>query len=369
MGHVLAVRPFVSDVFTKQPREIHEQHASPAAGVKKRVQSFWEQTPCDSWFADGQPGTPAFYRSLDEHRYRVHPKLLSAVNFEKTRGLRVLEIGCGCGSEAERFARAGAHYTAVDLTKAAVTLTQTRFRLAGLQGSFTQGDAENLPFADGSFDLVYSHGVLHHTPDTARAIREVYRILSPCGRAIVMLYHRNSFNYEINLRVVRRLRAELLRSAMGFKLAHRIWREPTEELRRHSELIKQDPSAYLEMQNMLNRNTDGPDNPLSQVFSKESAGRLFSQFRPIHTEIMFWNPNWLPGLGKLLPASIEDKLAARWGWHLWIYAQKPQWDAPRIQMRKQFRTTRRVAAQAGTDWPMDASVASENRATASPGNQ
>jgi ubiquinone/menaquinone biosynthesis C-methylase UbiE len=59
--------------------------------------------------------------------------------------------------------------------------------LAGLQGSLTQGDAENLPFADGSFDLVYSHGVLHHTPDTGRAVREVHRVLSPCGRALIMI--------------------------------------------------------------------------------------------------------------------------------------------------------------------------------------
>lgn len=346
MGHVLGATAFLPEVFTKQPRAIQAECASPAASVKKQVQSFWERTPCDSWFAEGQPGTSAFYRSLDEHRYRVHPKLLSAVNFEKTRGLRVIEIGCGCGSEAERFARAGAHYTAVDLTKAAVTLTQRRFRLAGLQGNFTQGDAENLPFADDSFDLVYSHGVLHHTPDTARAIREVYRILSPGGRAIVMLYHRNSFNYEINLRVVRRLRAELLRSTMGFKLAHRIWRESAKELRRHAELIKQDPSAYLEMQNMLNRNTDGPGNPLSQVFSKESAGRLFSQFEAVRTEVMFWNPKWLPGLGKMLPRSVEDTLAARWGWHLWIYAQKPRWDAPAMQVRIQSRTPERLAPQA-----------------------
>jgi hypothetical protein len=77
------------------------------------------------------------------------------------------------------------------------------------------------------------------------------------------------------------------------------------------------------MQNMLNRNTDGADNPLSQVFSKPSAREMFQQFRDVKTEVMFWNPNWLPVIGKLLPPSIEERLAARWGWHLWIYAQKP----------------------------------------------
>ncbi len=290
--------------------------------VKRKVQSFWQNSPCDSWFTSERRETPAFYKSLDEHRYKVHPRLQSAVGFEKTRGLRVLEIGCGCGSEAELFARAGAHYTAVDLTNAAVSITQTRFQLAELEGRFVQSDAENLPFADGSFDLVYSHGVLHHTPDTPRTIREVHRVLVPGGRAVIMLYHRNSFNYYLNLGLVRRLRAQLLRTEPGIRLARKIWHEPEEELRRHAYLIRQDPAAYLEMQNMLNRNTAGPDNPLSQAFSRASAGQMFQKFSNVRTEVMFWNPNWLPGIGKRLPHSIEDRLASRWGWHLWIYAQK-----------------------------------------------
>ena len=123
-----------------------EEIPSCSLGFKKQVQTFWQGSPCDSWFTEEAPGTAAFYQTLDEHRYTVHPSLHKAVCFEKTRGLRVLEIGCGCGSEAERFARAGAHYTAVDLTNAAVSITQRRFQLAGLKGRFVQGDAENLPF-------------------------------------------------------------------------------------------------------------------------------------------------------------------------------------------------------------------------------
>jgi ubiquinone/menaquinone biosynthesis C-methylase UbiE len=322
MERILATPPFSTALTGTRIANTREDSFPHSVGLKKQVQRFWQRNPCDSWFTDAQPGTPAFYKTLDQHRYRVHPRLRSAVGFEQFGGLRVLEIGCGCGSEAEGFARAGAHYTAVDLTNAAVTVTQRRFQLAGLHGHFTQGDAEDLPFADGSFDLVYSHGVLHHTPRTARAIQEVHRVLSPGGRAIVMLYHRDSFNYKINLRVVRRVRAHLMRTEAGFWLVHKIWRESIDDLRRHADLIRHDPSAYLEMQNMLNRNTDGPDNPLSQVFSSDSARRLFHSFRSARTEVMFWNPNWLPLFGKLIPRSVEEKLASRWGWHLWIYAQK-----------------------------------------------
>ena len=292
------------------------------AHTKKQVQQFWQKSPCDSWFTNEVPGTRQFYRSLDEHRYKVHRRLQLAVGFEHTSGLRVLEIGCGCGSEAERFARAGAHYTAVDLTNAAVSTTHQRFQLARLKGCFTQGDAENLPFADGSFDLVYSHGVLHHTPDTPRTIREVHRVLTPGGRAIVMLYYRDSFNYHVNLRIVRRVRAHLLRTDFGIKLARKMFGENESELRRHAELIRQNPGSYLEMQNLLNRNTDGPDNPLSQVFTKASGQQMFWQFRNVSTEVMFWNPNWFPVVGRLIPHSVEDWLESHWGWHLWIYAQK-----------------------------------------------
>ena len=290
--------------------------------IKIQVQKFWQKSPCDSWFTKEPIGTHAFYRSLDEHRYKVHPRLQSAVGFERTRGLRVLEIGCGCGSEAERFVRAGAHYTALDLTNAAVGVTRRRFQLASLEGQFVQGDAENLPFADGSFDVVYSHEVLHHTPDTPRTVREVHRVLSLGGRAMIMLYYRDSFNYRVNLGVVRRVRAHLLRTEPGIKLARLISGEREQDLRRHAELIREDPGSYVEMQNVLNRNTDGPDNPLSQVFSKASAQQMFWQFKNVQTEVMFWNPNWLPIIGKLLPHPVQDLLASRWGWHLWIYAQK-----------------------------------------------
>jgi ubiquinone/menaquinone biosynthesis C-methylase UbiE len=302
-------------------RPVSSTYSVVRPSIKTSVQRFWQKSPCDSWFTKEARETPAFYRTLDEHRYKVHPRLHDAVQFEKTRGLRVLEIGCGCGSEAERFARAGAHYTAVDLTNAAVSITQRRFQLANLPGRFVQGDAENLPFADGSFDVVYSHGVLHHTPDTARTIREVHRVLASGGRAMIMLYYRNSFNYLVNIGVVRRLRAHLLRTELGIKLSCMIFGETEKDLRRHAELVRDDP-AYLEMQNMLNRNTDGPDNPLSQVFSKKSAMKMFEQFGSLKTEVMFWNPNWLPGVGKLLPRSIERRLESLWGWHLWLFAEK-----------------------------------------------
>jgi hypothetical protein len=137
-----------------------------------------------------------------------------------------------------------------------------------------------------------------------------------------MLYYRDSFNYHVNLGIVRRLRAHLLRTEWGVKIAGMIFGETEHNLHRQAELIRENPLSYIETQNVLNRNTDGPDNPLSQVFSRADVQRMFRQFKSVKTEVMFWNPSWLPVIGKLLPHAIEDRLASWWGWHLWIYAEK-----------------------------------------------
>jgi len=105
----------------------------------------------------------------------------------------VLEIGVGLGSDLIRFARAGAKVTGIDLTEHAVQLVRRRLELEGLDGDVQTADAESLPFADASFDLVYSWGVLHHTPDTERAVHEAIRVVRPGGELCVMLYARHSW--------------------------------------------------------------------------------------------------------------------------------------------------------------------------------
>jgi ubiquinone/menaquinone biosynthesis C-methylase UbiE len=127
----------------------------------------------------------------------------------------VLEVGCGLGTDGAQFAKAGAVYTGIDLTDAAIDLAKRRFELFQLPGTFRVADAERLDFPDNTFDIVYSHGVLHHTPDTAAAVREVHRVLRPGGKAIVMLYHRDSYNYRVNISMLRRTGVQLLRWKAG----------------------------------------------------------------------------------------------------------------------------------------------------------
>ena len=290
--------------------------------LKDRVRAFWQANPCGTKFTDAEMGTRAFYERVEEHRYTKEWHIPLAADFESARGLSVLEIGCGLGTDGAQFAKAGAVYTGVDLTEAAVELARRRFELFDLEGQFRTADAENLDFADESFDLVYSHGVLHHTPDTVRAVKEVHRVLRPGGRAVVMLYHRDSYNYRVNISVLRRMGAHLLKSETGLKLVHRLTGEPKESLREHARSLKEDARSYLAPDEFLSQHTDGAGNPLARVYSRRQARELFKDFSEVKLATHFLNKRWLPLLGNLLTRKMEARLATRWGWHLWIYAKK-----------------------------------------------
>jgi SAM-dependent methyltransferase len=290
--------------------------------LKERVRDFWQAHPCGTKFTDAPTGSRLFFERVEAHRYAKEWHIPAAADFASARGLRVLEIGCGLGTDGAQFARAGASYTGVDLTEAAVSLARRNFELQNLTGEFRTADAENLDFADDTFDLVYSHGVLHHTPDAVRAVREIYRVLRPGGRAVVMLYHRDSYNYRVNISVLRRAGAHLLHSEAGLRLAHLLTREPVESLREHAARIKDDERSYLSPGEFLSRNTDGAGNPLTRVYSRAEARALFRDFAEVRLATHFLNKRWLPVVGSVLPRAAEARLAARWGWHLWIYARK-----------------------------------------------
>lgn len=289
--------------------------------LKERVRAFWQDHPCGTKFADAPPGSRNFYKLVEAHRYSKEWHIPDAARFSQSHNLRVLEVGCGLGTDGAQFAQAGALYTGVDLTQAAIDLAQRRFELFNLPGSFRVADAENLDFPDNEFDLVYSHGVLHHTPDTARAVKEIHRVLRPGGRAIVMLYHRDSYNYRVNISLLRRSGLHLLRWNAGVKLVHLLTREPEDSLREHAEQLRSNQN-YSGSQEFLNKNTDGAGNPLARVYSRSEALELFKDFTHVEPQTYFLNKRWLPVLGPLLPRSIESRLAAKWGWHLWIYATK-----------------------------------------------
>ena len=291
------------------------------AQLKERVRAFWQEHPCGTKFADANPGSRRFYELVEEHRYQKEWHIPAAADFSNARGKKVLEIGCGLGTDGAQFALAGADYTGIDLTDAAIDLARRRFDLFNLPGAFRTADAENLDFPDESFDVVYSHGVLHHTPDTVRAVQEVHRVLRPGGRAVVMLYHRDSYNYRINISLLRRAGVHLLRWNSGVKFVHLLTGEPEDSLHEHARRLKAE-RAYLNSEEFLSQNTDGAGNPLARVYSRSEARELFRNFSQVELRTYFLNKRWLPVIGNILPRRLESQMASRWGWHLWIYGTK-----------------------------------------------
>jgi len=156
---------------------------------KRAVHDFWERASC---------GEQLFLRGLarDDYcdqarrRYELEPCIEPFADFAAWAGRRVLEIGVGLGADHQRFALAGARLSGIDLTERAVAFTRHRLTLFGLESDLSVGDAERLAFPDAEFDLVYSWGVIHHSPDTARAVEEIRRVLRPGGSARVMIYHK-----------------------------------------------------------------------------------------------------------------------------------------------------------------------------------
>jgi SAM-dependent methyltransferase len=161
--------------------------------AKSTIQTYWERKPCGSKHASAPEGEPEYFAQVETRRYELEPFIPRYADFEGARGKRVLEIGVGLGTDFVRFARAGAKMTGVDLTQHSIDLVTKRLELERLEGDVRVADAEALPFQDGSFDRVYSWGVLMVTPDTPRAVQEAIRILRPGGELCAMVYARRSW--------------------------------------------------------------------------------------------------------------------------------------------------------------------------------
>ncbi len=157
--------------------------------LKKEVKAFWDAASCGEVYAEGdQP--KEYYNTHENARYALEPYILTFAKFESGRSKDILEIGVGMGADHIRWARSGPKsLNGIDLTPRAVEHTRKRLAIYQLISDVREADSEQLPFPDNSFDIVYSWGVLHHTPHTADAVKEVHRVLRPGGTAKIMIYH------------------------------------------------------------------------------------------------------------------------------------------------------------------------------------
>jgi len=157
------------------------------------VREYWDHHIHDLEITQHPVGSRGFFDDLDQYHFEKLHHLLRLVDFDGWRGRTVLEIGCGAAVDLARFAKGGATVTGVDLAPSAIALARANFEQQGLAGQFEVADAERLPFADNSFDLVYAHGVVQYTANPRRLVDECRRVLKPGGEAVFQVYNRVSW--------------------------------------------------------------------------------------------------------------------------------------------------------------------------------
>lgn len=173
---------------------------------KSKIQNFWGSLYKSLYEdVDGVWTKEGLLKAIDNledmFRYRRHMSVIE-IRLNELKGKSVLEVGSGAGGHSALFAKYGARMVSADITFSRAAATNEKFRLLGDDAPdchSLQSDGERLPFADESFDIVYSNGVLHHTVSTEKAVSEVYRVLKPGGRAVVMLYCKDSWHYWFNM--------------------------------------------------------------------------------------------------------------------------------------------------------------------------
>ena len=158
------------------------------------IQRYWNERIHDLEMTDAEVGTKAFFDDLDEYRFDKLHYLPRLVDFSGYSGKRLLEVGCGIGTDLVRFARGGARVSGVDLSPTAIDLARRNFELHGVTpDELRVANAEALPYSDATFDVVYGHGVIQYTDNPSQLIRECHRVLKPGGAGIFMVYNRVSW--------------------------------------------------------------------------------------------------------------------------------------------------------------------------------
>jgi len=162
--------------------------------LKAEVKTFWNRRSCDTQHAHSEKFSLSYFEEIERWRYADQPYIHSFAQVTRYRGKRVLEVGFGAGTDFIQWLRAGAVTCGVDLTEEALANLRRRIEVYGLPAPecLRVADAEDLPFSSDSFDLGYSWGVLHHTPNTEKAVAELVRVVKPGGEIKLMMYNRHS---------------------------------------------------------------------------------------------------------------------------------------------------------------------------------
>jgi ubiquinone/menaquinone biosynthesis C-methylase UbiE len=276
-------------------------NGSRALDYKREAVKHWTRHPCASETSGEDFCTRSFFDELERHRYEVYaPWFKKLIPFSGYKGKRVLEVGVGMGTDHLQFAKGGALCYGIDLTPKSVEITKRRFEVYDYASRLSASDTECMPFAENSFDMVYSFGVLHHVPNIGKAADEIYRVLRPGGETWIGLYHRWSVFFLFQ----KLMKDGLLRGGL-FRTSYRAF------LSRIEEAPDQEPRRATVLVN---------------VYSRRQVRKMFRRFTglSIHTRHLTRNDlsplaRWAHRIPESVPRSLETSL----GWYLILHACKP----------------------------------------------
>ncbi|MBE3086117.1 MAG: class I SAM-dependent methyltransferase [Bacteroidetes bacterium] len=263
------------------------------------VVKYWDQRPCNLRHSPSQIGTQQYFDEVEARKYLVEPHIPAFAQFDRWKGKRVLEIGCGIGTDTINFARAGAQVTAVDLSSESLALARKRAVVYGFEDkiSFYQADAEQLSTVVSveRYDLVYSFGVIHHTPHPPLVIEQIKKYIDGESTVKIMVYHRNSWKV--------------------------FWI-----------LMTYGKGAFWKLDEMIARNSEAQTGcPVTYTYSMNTVKELLNGLEVYETSIDHIFPYRISDYKKYIyvkewyfrwmPQGLFRLLEKKWGWHLCVTAR------------------------------------------------
>lgn len=262
------------------------------------VKTFWNKRPCNIRHSTKEIGTKEYFDEVERRKYFVEPHIIDFAEFEKWKGKKVLEIGCGIGTDTINFARAGAILTSVDISEESLKIAKQRASLFGLENiKFYQANAEELSkyVPIETYDLVYSFGVIHHTPNPENVMDEIKKYIGKDSELRIMMYHKYSYKvFWILLKY-------------GYQT---FWN------------IEKIVAKYAEAQIGC---------PVAYIYSRKTIAELLKDYKitDINIDHIFpykikdyvkytYNKAWY---FKWIPQRIFRNLEKKFGWHMLIYAK------------------------------------------------
>lgn len=269
----------------------------------EQVEEYWNQRPCNIRHSPSEVGTRQYFDEVEARKYFVEPHIPRFADFRRWRGKRVLEIGCGIGTDTINFARHGAMVTAVELSQRSLEIARQRAEVYGLENRirFYRANAEKMTqvVPVEPYDLIYSFGVIHHTPEPEQVVDQIRHYVRPGGTIKLMVYNRYSWKV---LWIV-------LKFGKG-----QFWRLP-EVVARYSEAQEGCPVTFTytkrEMPRLLDRYAfKVTEMWVDHIFPYRVADYVEYRFKKV------WYFRWMP-------RPLFRWMERRWGWHLCVTAVAP----------------------------------------------